>query len=303
MRRRAAAAVVVAVLLTPARGHAHGGWAGAWTTDPGRVWGKLTFIYLRSDRLFADPISSLQLACGGVIARSDRIPYDCTTGGVFEVSALYTDLMVGIADGVDAWIQLPLVLRQSFWNDSGLEATRDPSLGDVRFGARHRLLSEPFLLAFGWQLEAPTGSFTTDEGVPATGEGQWDLSGQLLASSSIPHGYVQLDAGWRFRFANATTLIDPGDQPIAGAEVAWQPYPWLTFPLRLEYFWGLPSESPREPVPRPNVWALEATVGAFFQVERVGIDLRAKIPLVGEGWPALPTFWIGVWWSTPPLWT
>ena len=214
-------ATSVLVFPTPAQA------GGAWTTPEGTLWGKIAFVYQRSDQQFADPISSLMVACGTAISPGDRMPFDCTTGGTFEVSALYADLFFGIVDGVDVRLQVPVILSQSFWNDSGLNAQQDVALGDLRFGGQFRLLDDPFLIGLRWELKAPTGHFTTDEGIPAVGEGQWDLTTTAAVSYGFDRAWLNGEVGWRFRFPNPETEIDTGDELVVLVEGGYRFTDWL----------------------------------------------------------------------------
>lgn len=286
--------IIWAIILIPATASA----GGAWTLEEGHLWGKLSLVYQRADQQFADPISALMLACGDPISPGDRMPFDCTTGGVFEVTALYADLIWGIVDGVDVRLQVPLILSQSFFNDSGLNAHQDVAFGDLRVGGQFRFLNDSVVAALRWQLKMPTGFFTTDEGVQAVGEGQWDLSAIAAVSGSIDDAWLNGEVGWRFRFANPTTGIDVGDELLILGEVGYRFLPWLMVPLKLELIYGLESTNSREPTPRPGRWILNAIASAilvFEELHPVAFEVGIRVPIVGQGYPSLPVFSLGVW--------
>ena len=287
-------AALFGILLTPGTAAA----GGAWTLEEGHLWGKLALVYQRSDQHFADPITSTMLACGEPISASDRMPFDCTTGGVFEVTALYADLMWGIIDGVDVRLQVPLILSQSFWNESGLNARQDVAFGDIRVGGQFRFIADPVLASLRWEVKIPTGFFTADEGIPAVGEGQWDLTAIAAVSRGVGDAWFNAEVGWRFRFENPTTGIDVGDEFLALGEAGYRFLPWLMVPLKLELIYGLESTNPTEPTPRPGRWVfnvLASAILAFEEIEPVAFELGIRVPVIGQGYPSLPVFTIGVW--------
>lgn len=291
MRRFALVATIVLIPATASAG-------GAWTLEEGHLWGKLSLVYQRSSQQFADPISALMLACGDPISPGDRMPFDCTTGGTFEVSALYADVIWGIVDGIDVRLQVPLILSQSFWNESGLNSNQGVAFGDIRVGGQFRYLDEEVVGAVRWELKMPTGFFSTDEGVQAVGEGQFDFTAIAAISGSIGDAWLNGEAGWRFRFTNPTTNIDVGDELLLLGEAGYRFLPWLMVPLKLELIYGLESTNSTEPSPRPGRWVLNAIASAilvFEEIEPVAFELGIRVPIVGQGYPSLPVFSVGVW--------
>ena len=303
-RRSASSALSFALLLTtlvlPSRAFA----GGAWTTGEGFLWAKLSLVYQRSDQQLADRVSALMTGCGTPIGRAERMPFDCVTGGTFEVTATYLDLMFGVVDGVDLRLQLPVIVGQAFWNDSGLMASQDVALGDVRLGGQVRVFDEPelFLAALRWELKAPTGFFTTDEGQQAVGQGQWDFSGWLAISRGLALGggasaWLNAELGWRVRFTNPATGINVGDELLGLLEGGVR-FDWFMLPVKLELIYGLDSTVPSEPTPRPQRWIFSALISGIFAFEElspIALELGVRVPLVGEGYPSIPVFSFGIW--------
>ncbi|MEM9188272.1 MAG: transporter [Myxococcota bacterium] len=284
--------------------------AGAWTLEEGRIWGKAALLYLRSDRIFADTNDErfgLMGCTDGAgnpvqIGLGDRRPYDCLTGGTFQVAALYFDVTVGIVDRWDFTVQVPVILDVSFRNESGLDGS-DAGLSDIRLGTKFRILQEPMVLSVAAEVKLPTGDFTTDEAVPPLGEGQFDLGLQVLVGKGFEYGWVGGDVGWRFRLTNPDTRINVGDELLANVEGGIKPLAWLAIPLGVDLLYGMESQEEGVPTSRPRRWVMHVRGGLLFSVtEFLHLEASVRWPVAGAGWPADPIWSFGVMGETPPLW-
>jgi len=305
--RRFSGAVLVVAFAIAAPGKAS---AGAWTLEEGRIWSKAAFLYLRSNTLFADQNDERFGLTGCVdgagspvtLSAGDRRPYDCTTGGTFQVAAVYWDTYIGIIDELDLVLQIPLILHTQFHNESGLEGS-DGGLGDIRLGAQYRYLSDPVVLAAYFAVKAPTGSFTTNEAVPPLGEGQWDLTWKALIGRSFGRVWLGADVGYRLRLTNPNTQINVGDEILVNLEGGAQIWRWISFIGGADLLWGFESEDEGAPTNRPRRWVLHATGKLLFALgQHIGLELNVRWPLAGEGWPADPVLGIAIFGKTPRLW-
>ncbi len=284
--------------------------AGAWTLEEGTIWSKAAFLYLRSSTVFAnsdDERFGLDGCSDGVgnpvtIRAGDRRPYDGTTGGTFQVAAIYWDTYFGITDELDLTLQIPIVLHTQFHNDSGLHGT-DGGLGDLRFGAQYRLLLEPVVLSAYADVKAPTGSFTTNEAVPPLGQGQWDITWKMLIGRSFGRFYAGADVGFRLRFTNPDTNIDVGDEILVNIEGGMRIWRFISFQTGADLLWGFESQEDGAPASRPRQWVLHVrgSLAAAFNAH-IGMELGLRWPVAGEGWPADPVFGIAIIGKTPRLW-
>jgi hypothetical protein len=301
-----ASAVLVATLVGPTST----AFAGAWTLEEGKIWSKAALLYLRSSSLFADQNDERFGLTGCVdgagnpvtISAGDRRPYDCTTGGTFQVAAIYWDTYFGITDELDLIVQIPFILHTQFENDSGLDGS-DAGLGDIRVGAQYRYLADPVVLALYFAVKAPTGNFTTNEAVPPLGQGQWDLTWRALIGRSFGRFYAGADIGYRLRLTNPDTGINVGDEILVNLEGGVTIWKWISFQTGGDLLWGFESEEEGAPTNRPRRWVLHVrgTLSLAFH-EHFGMELGLRWPVAGEGWPADPVFGIALYGKTPKLW-
>ena len=272
--------------------------AGGWPIEEGMGWAKLSFAHLRSDRVFATDIDEGKTGCGFAISEGDRIPYDCLTGGVFQASALYFDLGVGVYDRIDLRLQLPVILN-SFFDNSVFRGSRERGLGDIRIASTVAVLRDPLVLSLSWEVKAPTGNFTVDEVTVPLGEGQWDLSFRAHIAKSFGWIYAETSAGYRFRFPNpdaGVSGVNIGDEILWDLGTGFTPWKWVSIPLAMNLLWGADSVDDAEPRPRPARRVLYISPGLRVVPlahlhkpwKNMALGFGVRIPVWGRNWPADP---------------
>jgi len=280
--------------------------AGAWTTPEGKIWTKVAWIYLDSDRLFVDSERD-GLICGdGTLSLGDRGPYDCQLGGGLKASSLLFESSIGLHRRLDLKIQIPVFLSAHFLATGTFQ--RRSGLGDIRFTAKGLLLEAPLLLATSIEVKAPTGFFTQDAvGVPL-GEGQWDIAFRIFASYPFWGGYAWtgVEGGYRIRQPNPLLGIgglDLGDEWLATYEIGVR-FPkarWLYLSGRYDLRYQQESEDLSDSVfvpNRPVRAVMYVTPKIIFNpfihrddaLEYVGFEFEVLLPVWGRGWPADPVW-------------
>ncbi len=297
-------ALALALIAWVAPMHA---WAGAWTTPEGKMWTKVAWIYLDSDRLFVDSERE-GLICGdGTLRLGERGPYDCQLGGGFKASSLLIESSIGIHSRFDVKVQIPIFISAQFLATGTFQQRR--GLGDIRFTAQGVLLEAPVVLAASVEVKAPTGFFTQDAvGVPL-GEGQWDIAFRALASYPFAKGFAWtgVEAGYRIRLANDQLGIgglDLGDEILATYELGGR-FPkarWLYLSGRYDLRYQLESKDlsqdvfvPNRPVRAVMYVTPKLIINPFARqadaINRLGIEVEVLLPVWGRGWPADP-IWV-----------
>lgn len=191
------AALFLLTFVTPA--------AGQWPAGAGRGWGKLTLMSHETTARFDDNGDEQEFFAGGESASR----------------AVFLDVLVGVHDHLDLWLQIP-------WFDLSFDdAARDRDVsgfGDARAFARwnlghHLLGGVPLSLRAG--VKAPLSDFPIDAEVIPVGEGQWDVEVWLEGGHSfwpVP-AYAVTWVGYRWRLENGPAQRDPGDERLFLVEV------------------------------------------------------------------------------------
>jgi len=297
----AAACAACLALLDPATAR-----AGAWTVPEGKSWTKVEWVFIDSDRVFADAdrAAQMQTCVGGI---GDRVPYDCVSGGRFFAHQLVIETWLGIHERFSMGIRLPFFLNSEVSTATGAVDNRR-GIGDIRFEAQGLILDAAVLLAAKMQVKAPTGFFTVDSlGVPL-GEDQWDIAFVGIVSYPFWKGWAWLgaEAGYRVRTRNKT--IDPplnlGDEILAAFEIGVrpEPAPWLYLAARWDLLYGFTNRSDVSlfDVAARRVMYVEPkiTLNPFFhksgEHSDLGLNFSVRVPVWGRGWPADPIWILGL---------
>jgi hypothetical protein len=264
--------VVLVVLLTGTGFlHASPAWA-QWTQGKaGKVWLKSAMFWQRTGQEF-DAVGN----------RRERIDQ-----GTSNSRAIFTDVIVGLHPRLDLWLQIPF-LDLAF--SSPAEDLHSRGFGDVRAWLRWQPVqlgaSTPLALRVG--AKAPLGFSPLDVTIVPLGEGQWDLEvfGEIGHSFWPAPIYAELWAGYRARFANATTLKDPGGEYVFLLEGGVNPSTRTLLKATLDGFagrnWiveGIETSSSR------RILTLQLG-GAVQVVGPVWVEAGGRYPLAGRTFPA-----------------
>lgn len=199
-RLRRLALLLALVLCTPAAVGAQ------WPAGRGGYWAKVSvFRHQTTEQYRAD---------------GQRRPF-LSSNAVSTSVAVFADVLVGVADRVDVWVQAPYFdLR---FDDDG-EDRRSTGVGDVRTAVRVNLLrlrggSLPISVRLA--AKAPIADLTVDAEVIPVGEGQWDYEAWLEGGISLwpLPAYSVVWVGYRWRTLNEVTTRRPGDEVVFLAEV------------------------------------------------------------------------------------
>lgn len=208
-------------------------------------------------------------------------------GRVQTHSAFFTG-SVGVARGVDAWLQVPV--HDVRYTDQSGERRRF-GLGDPRASLR---IGPALVGATGVPLALRAGvklagtQFPVDATVIPLGDGQrdWELSlesGKAIGFTTT--GYVLGWVGYRWRELNERTGRKPGNEVFTHLAVGgrWRS---LHAELGLELlFGGTPTQGGLElPGTRRRLGQLQPTVG--YQLGRGAIEFTALLPLTGRNLPS-----------------
>lgn len=291
--RLSAFAVALMALIGPS--HA---FAGAWATPEGKMWTKVAWIYLDSDRLFVDS-ERAGLICGnGTLSLGEGAPYDCQLGGGFKASTLLFESSIGLHRRLDVKVQIPVFVSAKFLATGTFQERR--GVGDIRITAQGVLLEAPVVLATSVEVKAPTGFFTQDAvGLPL-GEGQWDIAFRVLASYPIGRGFAWtgIEAGYRIRQPNDQLGIgglDLGDEILATYELGGR-FPksrWLYASGRYDLRYQLESKDlsqnvfvPNRPVRAVMYVAPKIIINPFVHgseaLDLLGFEFEVLVPVWGR---------------------
>ena len=206
--------------------------AGAWTLPKGRLWVKSSLFYQSTDKQF----------CSGNLGfcnRHDRAPFDPFTRGRSRSMVVFNDLAYGVSGWFDVGIHIPFY-RLEFRDLSNPTRPQTQKIGDIRFYAKYRFLTQPVVASIRLGAKSPTGGINVDSEVVPIGEGQWDIevSGDVGRSFSALPGYVNLSLGYRQRTVNQDFNFKPGDEFTLLAEGGWQVTPFLMGKASVGYLYS-----------------------------------------------------------------
>ena len=175
--------------------------AGAqWVEPPGRGWLDVSVYHLDTREAFHPD--------GEVRA------FDPFTRGHAVSTAAFATVAVGLARGVDAWVQVPF--QRLRFDDLGGDRLRT-GVGDTRLYLRvqpARYLGSGLPLAIRGGAKVPVGDFAVDAEIIPLGDGQrdWELVLELGHSFHPVPAHVSAWMGHRWREANLESRRDFGDE-------------------------------------------------------------------------------------------
>ncbi len=221
-----------------------------------------------------------------------RTPY--FFGGHNDTKGFFLDVRHGFTDRLELDVQLPYFTIT--FND--LAADRSSTgFGDLRLGARYKVLEGPLVITLGATVKFPTGQFDNDAEVVPVGEGQYDYELQLeLARSLWPRpGYITGMIGYRIRTENSETGIDHGDELFWSLEAGYQLIPKIWFKARWRGLHGFDTSAFGFPFPSLQRRAMYLSPGVIFEVNATrSVEISMPLSLSGKNWPAGPVFNIGI---------
>ena len=175
--------------------------AGAqWVEPPGRGWLDVSVYHLDTREAFHPD--------GEVRA------FDPFTRGHAVSTAAFATVAVGLARGVDAWVQVPF--QRLRFDDLGADRLRT-GVGDTRLYLRvqpARYLGSGLPLAIRGGAKVPVGDFAVDAEIIPLGDGQrdWELVLELGHSFHPVPAHMSAWMGHRWREANLESRRDFGDE-------------------------------------------------------------------------------------------
>ncbi|MCH9008292.1 transporter [candidate division KSB1 bacterium] len=196
-------------------------YAGAWILKRGEFWVRSSFHYLNTNERYYSRNTPCPLNENCTKA-GQRVKF--AFDGEGRVSALFLKARYGLFNSLELTLEVPY-FNISFTDLADPERDNTTGIGDVRFGARYNILSQPIVTTFKVEAKAPTGFFNKDTEAVPIGDGQWDLEfeGRFGKSLWPLPGYVNLDLGYRFRFKpdEETSTLDPGDEFYFNGEAGY----------------------------------------------------------------------------------
>ncbi len=223
--------------------------------------------------------------------QGDRTPW--LGNGVADSRGLFTDLIVGLHDRVDLWVQAPFFDLQ--FTDA-VNARRTTGFGDIRAWVRWNPVnlggSTPISFRLG--AKAPIGSSPLDAEIIPVGEGQWDVEafGEVGHSFWPFPAYAQVWLGYRARFENTEKAKDPGGEYVFLAEAGGNPTGWSFVKATVDGFigrkWvveGFRTNTSREIV--------TVQLGGALRIRAIWPEVGVRIPLRGQEFPAGVQYVIG----------
>ena len=202
--------------------------------------------------------------------------------------AVFLDVLWGVHDVVDVWVQVP-------WFDLSFDdvgGDRDASgLSDVRgylrYGLGHHLLGGlPLSVRAG--AKVPVTDFPVDAEVIPVGEGQWDLELWLEGGHSfhpVP-AYAVAWLGYRWRLENEVAFRDPGDERVFLLDLGLTTRP-LGAKVVLEGAYGLTPEIEGLEVASARREILQIQPELLWRAtDRLTVEAGLSTPLTGRNHPA-----------------
>lgn len=262
------AAAGTGLLLLLATSPAAGQWAqGA----PGRVWAKSAlFVQIAEEQFEPD---------------GDRVPW--FAGGRSEAVAVFTDVIVGLTNRLDLWVQIPFY--DLTFENASRELEPETGFGDLRAWLRYELVrfADRLPIAIRAGAKAPVGSSPLDGEIIPLGEGQWDLETFLEAGYSFWPAplYVMTWVGWRARLENTTRQKDPGGEFVVLTQVGATIAERVLVKGGIDAFWSRDWVVEGLEVPGRNIVNVE--LGSGLRIAGpFWLEGAVRIPTSGQNLPA-----------------
>ncbi len=272
------------------------GWAAsaeasAWTQAKGNLWWKLGVSGYSATEKFANDTldTGKSFPDGRPVQPGDRIPFDFQTGGRYRVATVVLEAAYGLFERLEVFAKAPWHATE-FSNDND-EVEPGRGLGDVRLGAAVRLFQGGrwvFSSSLEWKL--PTADLPRSIYQQPLGEGQTDWTLRLRAGRSLwPYGWLNAEAGYRWRNENRDFQLDPGDERLLELEAGWTASSRVAIKVGFSGLWGDPwvdtSFDARQELNRRTLLTLGPSL-LYSLSERWTLEVGAAFSLAGEDLPA-----------------
>ncbi len=272
-------------------------FAGAWTLAKGQLWVKSSVFVQRTHDRYAAAI----FFCDGQLCdNGERTPF--FFNGEVKSNVATMDVWYALTDRMELQFQVPF-FDIAFIDDIDPNRPKSKEFGDIKFGLRYRLLSQPLVTTFNVAAKAPTGFLNKDSEVVPVGDGQWDLHLQSQLSRSLyplPF-YASLDIGYKFRFDPNVkkTNLAPGDEFTLRAELGFNLNKRVLLKAALDGFWGneftaILSDS-RLALANSDRSILYFETGFYWELKApLAIEASVRTSLSGKNYPAGEVYGMGL---------
>lgn len=267
-------------LLVGVTGSVPGPAPAQWIEPPGEGWVSVTLYHQDTRERFDQ----------------DARERPFFNGGHAVTSALYVTGALGLVEGVDVWVQVPL-LRLQF--DDAVRQRDRAGIGDVRLFARAaplRPLGLSWPVAVRGGVKLPVGDFPREGGaeIIPLGEGQrdWELMLELGHSFHPRPLYVTGWVGYRWREEDEELLRDYGDERFFFVQVGGT-LGRLGARLQVEGLDGLTPEIEGVTLASARRELLEITPVVSWAVGPGSVEGGVRIPVHGRNLPAGETVLVG----------
>lgn len=293
--RRASIVLVLVFCTFMVAGTAH---AGAWTLKKGHLWIKSALLYQKTSDQYYSRNTPCPLGVNCTEGQRVDFPFD----GESELTAVFVDVHYGLFDPLEIYLQVPFFDIQ-FTDLASPQRPGTSDIGDVRFGVKYRFLATPLVASLSVQAKAPTGFLNKDAEIIPVGDGQWDLEliGQFGKSLWPVQSYLNLDLGYRIRFAPAleTSSVEPGNEFFFRGEAGYNVLENLVVKFALSGLYGDPFknhsfDTPFD-IPESEREVLYVEPGISLQVVRgLAFETSVQVSVSGKNYLAGEVFNVGV---------
>lgn len=257
-----------------------------WTEAPGEGWTQVTVFHQDTREEYGE---------NGRVRRFFADGHAVTT-------SLFVTTAMGIREGLDGWLQVP-VHRLEF--DDAAGSREQTGLGDVRLFLRAApvLLGLPGVpVAIRGGVKLPGSDFPVDaEVIPLTeGQRDWELIVEAGHSFHPAPVYAQAWAGYRWREENEDIRRDPGDERFVYLAVGGEAGR-LSWKAAFEGTWGLAPVVEGIPIESETRRLVELAPTLGWSVGPATVEIGGRFDVSGRNFPEGPTFSAGAFlpWRLP----
>lgn len=275
--RRSVRRACLTALLGVAAASGPGG--AQWTQPPGEAWTDLAVHHHDTTEEYGP---------GG-----EKQPF--FADGHSITTSLYLTTAIGIVNGLDAWLQVPL---HFFSFDDAAGDRQQTGLGDTRVYARlgSRLLGLPAVpIALRGGIKIPGSEFPVDPQVIPLSEGQvdWELILEVGHSFHPAPFYAMGWAGYRWRTENTEEHRKPGDERFAFLAIGGEIGSRFVWKLAGEGLWGLAPVVDGLEIPTASRRLIQIQPTAGVRAGPGVVQLGGRLPVSGRNMPAGPALVAG----------
>ncbi|MFQ5601839.1 MAG: transporter [bacterium] len=270
-------------------------YAGAWTLKRNQLWVKSSVFFQKTHEQFYSRNTGCPFShkCD---KSGQKVPFPFD--GESKFTAVFLDIGYGLTDRLELKVQVPFYDIQ-FTDLSNPERDGTNDIGDIRFGARYRFITLPFVATFKVEAKAPTGFFNKEAEVIPIGDGQWDLElvGQFGRSLYPVTGYLNFDVGYRIRFEPdpQTSTRIPGNEIIFRGEGGFNVMNNLLLKLAVSGLYSAKFKDEDFTLPDSEREVLYLEPAVFWSVTpALALEAGVQFSLSGKNYPAGEVFSLGV---------